>query len=381
MSLHPYRDEELNHFKCLSLVLNEFPKALRQTFKTMWDTTIGHRPGYQLWDDSTAVRNLFVSKEGGTTKIPTHQSYNGWDCTALFQATIFANSFRIHSKTLNDLYVKPRAVPHGSFHGSVLSPKGDNAETFALAIDQLRRLRNTVCHSSRLEMDKATFDQNIQYAKEAFKALGISTASIDAIGSLTASDFPTTEVRKLEQQVREEKQAYIKCLENRNADMEKIDESLASIKKEVENLTANKEVAEGLRMQQEDISALGKKIHDLKKKEEERYKEAGKTGKTLGQLFSRLFLKTAADSKWECQTTQCLSVKIRQKDRQIFHVSRVVKRKTNNTSHIKINETVTIQYRSKLFVHLMRFFLGQNQDSIFSFTEIKPRLRQTKTEV
>ncbi|XP_068751502.1 uncharacterized protein [Montipora capricornis] len=275
MSLHPYRDEELNHFKCLSVVLNEFPKALRQTFKTMWDTTIGHRPGYQLWDDSTAVRNLFVSEEGGTTKVPTHQSYNGWDCTALFQATIFANSFRIHSKTLNDLYVKPRAVPHGSFHGSVWSPKGDNAETFALAIDQLRRLRNAVCHSSRLEMDKATFDQNIQYAKEAFKALGIPTASIDAIGSLTASDFPTTEVRKLEQQVREEKQAYIKCLESRNADMKKIEESLASIKKE--SLTANKEIAEGLRMQQEDISALGKEIHELKKEEEERYKEAEKT--------------------------------------------------------------------------------------------------------
>ena len=311
MSLHPYRDEELNHFKCLSLVLNEFPKALRQTFKTMWDTTIGHRPGYQLWDDSTAVRNLFVSEEGGTTKVPTHQSYNGWDCTALFQATIFAKSFRIHSKTLNDLYVKPRAVPYGSFHGSVLSPKGDNAETFALAIDQLRRLRNAVCHSSRLEMDKATFDQNIQYAKEAFKALGIPTASIDAIGSLTVSDFPTTEVRKLEQQVREEKQTYIKCLESRKADMEKIEESLASIKKEVESLNVNKEVAamleqrveenmtsaaEGLRMQKEDISALGKEIHELKKKEEERYKQVEKTGKTLEQLFSSLFLKTAGDS-------------------------------------------------------------------------------------
>ncbi|XP_068689335.1 uncharacterized protein [Montipora foliosa] len=275
MSLHPYRDEELNHFKCLSLVLNEFPKALRQTFKAMWDTTTGRRPGYQLWDDSTAVRNLFVSTEGGTTKVPTHQSYNQWDCTAFFQATIFAKSFSIHSKTLNDLYVKPRAVPYGSFHGSVLSPVGDNAETFALAIDQLRRLRNAVCHSSRLEMDKATFDQNIQYAKEAFKALGIPTASIDVIGSLTASDFPTTEVRKLEQQVREEKQAYIKCLESRNADMKKIEESLASIKKE--RLTGNKEVAEGLRMQQEDISALGKEIRELKKKEEERYKEAEKT--------------------------------------------------------------------------------------------------------
>ncbi|XP_068750729.1 uncharacterized protein [Montipora capricornis] len=282
MSLHPYRDEELNHFKCLSLVLNEFPNALRQTFKTMWDTIIGHRPGYQLWDDSTAVRNLFLSTEGGTTKVPTNQSYNEWDCTALFQATIYAKSFSMRYTTLSDLYVKPRAIPHGSFHGSVLSPVGDNAETFALAIDQLRRLRNTVCHSSRLEMDKVTFDQNIQYARDAFKALGISTASIDAIGSLTASDFPTTEVRKLEQQVREEKQAHLKCLESRNADMEKIEESLAAIGQKVESLTASKqEVArleqrvaehmnsaeEGLRMQQEDI----------KKKEQERNTEIENT--------------------------------------------------------------------------------------------------------
>ncbi|XP_068688366.1 uncharacterized protein [Montipora foliosa] len=292
MSLHPYRDEELNHFKCLSLVLNEFPNALRQTFKTMWDTIIGHCPGYQLWDDSTAVRNLFLSTEGGTTKVPTNQSYNEWDCTALFQATIYAKSFSMRYRTLYDLYVKPRAIPHGSFHASVLSPVGDNAETFALAIDQLRRLRNTVCHSSRLEMDKATFDHNIQYAKEAFKALGISTASIDAFGSLTASDFPIAEVRKLEQQVREEKQAHIKCLESRNADMEKIEESLAAIEQKVESLTASKEevamleqrvvehmnsAEEGLRMQQEDISALGKEIHELKKKEEERDTETENT--------------------------------------------------------------------------------------------------------
>ncbi|XP_068752708.1 uncharacterized protein [Montipora capricornis] len=241
MSLHPYRDEELNHFKCLSLVLNEFPKALRQTFKTMWDSTIGHRPGFQLWDDSTAVRKLFVSTEGGTTKVPTHQSYNEWDCTALFQATIFAKSFSIHSKTLADFYVKPCAVPYGSFHGSVLSPVGDNDETFALAIDQLRRLRNAVCHSSRLEMDKATFHRNIQYAKEAFKALGISTALIDAIGSLTASDFPTTKVRLLEQHVREENQAYITCLESRNADFEEIRDFLTGIKQNVEILAANKD--------------------------------------------------------------------------------------------------------------------------------------------
>ena len=60
MTLQPFGDEQLNFFKFLSLVLNDFPKALRQTFKTMWDNAYGSRPGFQLWDDSSAVRNLFA---------------------------------------------------------------------------------------------------------------------------------------------------------------------------------------------------------------------------------------------------------------------------------------------------------------------------------
>ena len=266
MSLQPYRDEELNHFKFLSLIFNEFPKALRQTFKTMWDNTFGHRPGFQLWDDSIAVRHLFVSTEGGSTKVPTNQSYYEWDCTALFQATIFAKSFIMHGKTLNDLYVKPRAVPYGGFHGSVVSPRGDDAETFSLAIDQLRRLRNSVCHSAQLEMDKATFDQNIQYAKQAFKALGVSTALIDAIGSLTESDFPTTEVRKLEQRLREENHAY----------MDEIKDSLTDIKQtQGSHLATKDDVAKLERM----IAEIEAKQCGLKKTQVERGTSTEKTGK------------------------------------------------------------------------------------------------------
>ena len=78
MTLQPFSDEQLNFFKFSSLVLNEFPKALRQTFKTMWDNAYGGRPGYRLWDDSAAVRNLFSTTEGGRTKIPIGQSYNEW---------------------------------------------------------------------------------------------------------------------------------------------------------------------------------------------------------------------------------------------------------------------------------------------------------------
>ena len=85
------------------------------------------------------------------------------------------------------------------FHPSVVSPCGNKAETFALAIDQLRRLRNSLCHSDRSEIDKPTFDQYVQLAKEAFTALGIKTDPIDAIDGLTESDFPTKEIRKSEE--------------------------------------------------------------------------------------------------------------------------------------------------------------------------------------
>ena len=294
-ALQPFSDEQLNFFKFSSLVLNEFPKALRQTFKTMWDNTYGHRPGFQLWDDSTAVRNMFDSEEaksGKKTKVPVLQSYNEWDCTNLFQATIFARSFALPASTgsfttLSDLYVKPRAVPYGSFHACVVSPGRNMTETIALAIDQLRLLRNSLCHSTSSEMDKATFDQRVNYAKAAFQALGIPTASIDALGSLTESDFPTNEVRKLEARIRDETRAYIKSLED-------FTEGLESLKKQVEVDNASKD----------DITRLEKKIDELKVGRDEQGNLSDNSGTILrncscrrlsqlrfGQIVSKLQLQ------------------------------------------------------------------------------------------
>ena len=172
----------------------------------MWDNKFAHLPGYQPWDDSISVRNLFLATEGGKTKVPTHLPYEEWDCTALFQATIYAQSFALpdragHHRTLSDLYLKHYKPSHGTFHSSVVSPGGNNAETFAVAIDQLRLLRNAFCHPCGSEMDKKTFDQYIQHTKDAIKALGVATDSIDAVGSLTESDFPTEKVFKLKDDI------------------------------------------------------------------------------------------------------------------------------------------------------------------------------------
>ena len=200
---HKYRPEQLNYFKFAVIVTDEFPKALRKTFKLMWDSKYGPA---EPWDDSAVVRKSFLAKERFATKVPTRLSYDEWDCTALFQATIFAQSFAVPDstgslKTLSEMYVKPRGLPPGSFHTSVVSPGGNNAETFVLAIDQLRLLRNSFCHSASSAMDKTTLDQYVQRAKDAFQALGLKTDQIDAIGSSTESDFTTDKVARLERQI------------------------------------------------------------------------------------------------------------------------------------------------------------------------------------
>ena len=295
MTLQPSRDEQLNFFKFSSLVLNEFPKVLRQTFKTMWDNTYGGRAGFQLWDDSSAVRNLFATTEGGRTKVPIHQSYNDWDCTNLFQATIFARSFASPASTgsyttLNDLYVKPRGIPHGSFHACVLSPVRNIKETFALAIDQLRLLRNSLCHSTSSEMDKLTFDQRVNYAKDAFQALGVSTAPIDAVGSLTESDFPTNEIRTLEMRLRDETRAYINFLEEVNSDISEVKATLQALKAGQEqqywpilsslssDVSDVKQKVEEDVANKEDIIRLEKKIDELKEGQRERDAQSKNSG-------------------------------------------------------------------------------------------------------
>ena len=209
--------EQLNFFKFSSVVLDEFPFVLRHVFVNMWDNQVAPTPGFQKWDDSPLVRNMFLSKEGGKTKyVPTDKSYDEWDCTALFEATLYAQSFAMpdgsgRSATLDKLYVKPRRLPIGIFHPVISSPSGNQAETFALSLDQLRLLRNTLCHqTSTQKIDKKTFAHYVQLARDAFAALGQDTTRIDEIGKLDEDDFPTARLQKLEEDLKREKDAAIK---------------------------------------------------------------------------------------------------------------------------------------------------------------------------
>ena len=186
-------------------------------------------------------------------KVPTlNKSYEEWDCTALFKATLFSQTFAMpdgsgHLSTLDKLYVKPRSVSSEAFHTSVMSP-GNQAETFALALDQLRRLRNTLCHqTSTRKIDKPTFDHYILLAKDAFAALGQDSNKIDDIGKLGEDDFPTTRVQQLEDELRKEKDAAIRFNQIENhlnqigSDVKEMSSDLKEIKANIEDLNQAKQ--------------------------------------------------------------------------------------------------------------------------------------------
>ena len=109
-------NEELHTFEEIKLSSqgNELLKTMRwkgaHGLRASVVLCLLHRPGYKLWDDSSAVRSMFLTTEGGKTRVPTHLPSEDWDCTALFQATIFAWSFALpdsrgHHRTLSDLRV------------------------------------------------------------------------------------------------------------------------------------------------------------------------------------------------------------------------------------------------------------------------------------
>ena len=215
MALQPYSAEQLNFLKFTSIVFDEFPNNLRQIFVDMWNNRIAPLHGNKHWDDSIAVRGVLYTYEGGNTKIPTTSSFQNWDCTALFQATLYAKTFALPDtmgvmKTLSQLYCR-NPVP-GPFHSPVVST--DPNETTALAIDQIRLLRNVLCHSANSQLDKTKFDNYVTHAKEAFTAVKLSTSSLEAIGNYAESDFPIAKVQELNEAVEKARNDYCMFLKN-----------------------------------------------------------------------------------------------------------------------------------------------------------------------
>ena len=62
------------------------------------------------------------------------------------------------------------------------------------------------------------------------------TDPIDVIGGFTESDFPTKEVRKLEESLRQETKSYIECLEEVRSDFDKLVAQGNAIEEKVDDL-------------------------------------------------------------------------------------------------------------------------------------------------
>lgn len=218
MTLEPFTKEQVNYFKFANIVVNEFPKALRQSFEHLWNTTYGQKPGYRIWDDSEEVRKMFLHEEGGTTDVPTGLSYTEWDCSNLFRATIFSQSFSEEDSTgwktsLSEKYIKSR--PHRLAEDELLtSGKSGSSVTkpFSIAINQLRTLRNTLLHLPKAEIDTKEFETYIKLSEEAFGILNVATASIRDISSYSEDDFPTERARKIKEDIMNDMRAELKFL-------------------------------------------------------------------------------------------------------------------------------------------------------------------------
>ncbi|PFX33287.1 OTU domain-containing protein [Stylophora pistillata] len=211
MAMQPLTKEQLNYYKFADIVINEFPVALRQSFKYMWDTTLGQQSGCRTWDDSKEVRDRFLKSEDGFSIVPTDLSYNQWDFTSLYQAIIHSLSFSESDGTgklesLSNKYVEPaRRLLDGNFHRFGEKQISD-AEKFALAIDQLHLLRNCLrLLSSNTGIAAETSEEYMRLVEEAFNVLNVATTTIKT--KVNEDDFPTERVRKLKEDITNEFQA------------------------------------------------------------------------------------------------------------------------------------------------------------------------------
>lgn len=248
-----FSSKQLNFFKLLTVVLDEFPVALRLVFVYMWDNFVSHVRGYPKWDDSQAVRDMFLNKEGGKTKVPTNKSFMEWDCTTCFEATLFSETFAVPDasgkrRPLKQVYVK-RLSP-GAFHTNVQigSPFRSQSETYAIALDQLRLIRNSLCHrSSTRTIDQATFNRYIGLIIDAFAALGQDSTRVEVIANLEDDDFPTAKQQKLEEDLVRERIAAIKFkqmgdhLEEIKSGLKTVNTEVTDVKTKVENVGAGVE--------------------------------------------------------------------------------------------------------------------------------------------
>ena len=207
-----YSEEQLNYFRVCHIATDLLPPALRFLFKQEWDNR--YKATYGEWKDTP--QNGLDFKNGES---PANQRKNArllatmingdrteWDCTMLFYAILYSDS-----------------IGHG------LSP------LFRTNVDDLRKFRNEgFANMTEGQLSNADFSDTVGKVETAFRALGLSTANIQAVSK--QKSFPTDELHN----VKTSNQKLTQDLQTKDAELQdkdtKLQEKDVALQKEKNNV-------------------------------------------------------------------------------------------------------------------------------------------------
>ena len=234
MATKVYSEEQLNYFRVCHIATDILPPALRLLFKQEWDNR--YKATYGEWKDTP--QNGLDFKNGES---PSNQRKNArllakmvnggraeWDCTMLFYAILFSDSF----------------------HG--LSPM------IRTNVDDLRKFRNEdFAHMTEGQLSNLDFSITVAKVETAFRALGLSTADIQNVSK--QKSFPTDEL----QNVKTSNQKLTQHLQTKDAELQ--DKAIELGKKTTELLQKDVELQEKKDKLQERHIELQEKEAELQK--------------------------------------------------------------------------------------------------------------------
>ena len=218
MVIRTFTDNQIKHFRVNAIISDVIADGLRAYFVRKWNDEYGVK--YREWDDSKLVRQQFAILENKPLE-PLTPPVREWDPTALFAATLRSKCFQVEDprdgkfKSLSKLYVP--MLPDGTFHTDYIKRGEPDLKVEAIAVDQLRLLRNRVFHSTSTQMIGDTeYTNYIDLVKETFNALKLDVSPVDQISSMPLeSRLPSNEVEKLHWRYEKDRKDYLDLLEKR----------------------------------------------------------------------------------------------------------------------------------------------------------------------
>ena len=160
MSAIPWeREEARNHICMVTIVDDVVAEGLRSIFKQEWNSR--YQLSFGAWDDTNSsgqqLFNLEKTRSRPNKNVYQLKFQNGdtsqWDCSVLFDAILYSNSI------------------------------GKNALIPAIQseVDNLRKIRNEIKHSTDGKLTDAEFQRMTQSVKNSFKVLGLPINQVEQI--------------------------------------------------------------------------------------------------------------------------------------------------------------------------------------------------------